>query len=142
LRLGAAFTRFMTTRYQNKYGLPTVISYGPCQFPTLGFVFERWTRIETSFQRMYALHLSMKDPSHQSREITFSWKRIRLFDHISTLAIYKLILEAGKGRVISTNGKSKRKFRPTPLATVERQKRASKYLRLSSEQTMEAAKKF
>lgn len=54
LRVGAAFTRFQSLRLQKKFqlksgggGNSSVISYGPCQFPTLGFVVERWARIET-----------------------------------------------------------------------------------------------
>ncbi len=59
LRLGAAFTRFQTLRIQNRFAvkglvkLPHnynstigVVSYGPCQFPTLGFVVERYMRIQ------------------------------------------------------------------------------------------------
>ena len=47
LRLGAAFTRFQTLRLQGRYeGLDSMISYGPCQFPTLGFVIERYLKIE------------------------------------------------------------------------------------------------
>ena len=43
--LGAAFTRFQTLRLQKVF--PSVladqlISYGSCQFPTLGFVVERY----------------------------------------------------------------------------------------------------
>ncbi len=42
LRIGASFTRFQTFTVRdsipNKKG---VISYGPCQFPTLGFIVER-----------------------------------------------------------------------------------------------------
>jgi DNA topoisomerase III len=42
LRVGAAFTRFQTRRLQQRFdGFTEVISYGPCQFPTLGFVVER-----------------------------------------------------------------------------------------------------
>jgi DNA topoisomerase III len=44
LRVGAAFTRFQTLRLQKKFdGFADngVVSYGPCQFPTLGFVVER-----------------------------------------------------------------------------------------------------
>ena len=40
LRIGAAFTRFQTLRLQARFpqlGM-SVISYGSCQFPTLGFV--------------------------------------------------------------------------------------------------------
>jgi DNA topoisomerase III len=52
LRLGAAFTRFQTMRLQGRFeGLQqSIISYGPCQFPTLGFIVERYKRIK-SFQK-------------------------------------------------------------------------------------------
>jgi len=47
--LGAAFTRFQTLRLQKVF--PAVladqlISYGSCQFPTLGFVVERYKQVE------------------------------------------------------------------------------------------------
>ena len=41
LRIGAAFTRFQTLRLQKKFPdvlAEQLISYGSCQFPTLGFV--------------------------------------------------------------------------------------------------------
>lgn len=48
LFLGAAFTRFQTLRLQKVF--PTklsdsLISYGSCQFPTLGFVVERYRAV-------------------------------------------------------------------------------------------------
>jgi DNA topoisomerase III len=48
LRLGAAFTRFQTMRLQAKFEAlkDSVLSYGPCQFPTLGFVVERFLKIK------------------------------------------------------------------------------------------------
>ena len=47
--LGAAFTRFQTLRLQKVF--PAVladqlISYGSCQFPTLGFVVERYKQVQ------------------------------------------------------------------------------------------------
>lgn len=49
LRLGAIFTRFQTLRLQRKFSelRKSVISYGPCQFPTLGFVVERYKKRES-----------------------------------------------------------------------------------------------
>jgi hypothetical protein len=48
LRSGAAFTRFQTLLLRDRFeGLPaSVISYGPCQFPTLGFITDRWLEVE------------------------------------------------------------------------------------------------
>lgn len=47
--LGAAFTRFQTLRLQKIF--PNVladqlISYGSCQFPTMGFVVERYKQVQ------------------------------------------------------------------------------------------------
>ena len=41
LRIGASFTRFQTLLVRDIVGAQGVISYGPCQFPTLGFIVER-----------------------------------------------------------------------------------------------------
>lgn len=46
---GAAFTRLQTLRLQRVFPdklADKVISYGSCQFPTLGFVVERYQAIE------------------------------------------------------------------------------------------------
>lgn len=47
--LGAAFTRFQTLRLQKIFPqvlAEQLISYGSCQFPTLGFVVERFKAIQ------------------------------------------------------------------------------------------------
>lgn len=49
LRIGAAFTRFQTLRLTRKFPVALadrLISYGSCQFPTLGFVVERYKSIQ------------------------------------------------------------------------------------------------
>ena len=48
LRIGASFTRFQTLYFRDILLGPyknRVLSYGPCQFPTLGFVVERFNMI-------------------------------------------------------------------------------------------------
>lgn len=48
LRIGAAFTRFQTLRYQRVFPthIESLVSYGSCQIPTLGFVARRFNDIE------------------------------------------------------------------------------------------------
>ena len=65
LRIGAAFTRFQTLRLQKKFPdvlAEQLISYGSCQFPTLGFVvgeFEKITLILLSFVSLPVLCLHL-----------------------------------------------------------------------------------
>ena len=43
LRIGCAYTRYQTLLLRDSVPeVNTVVSYGPCQFPTLGFVVERY----------------------------------------------------------------------------------------------------
>jgi DNA topoisomerase-3 len=160
LRVGAAFTRFQTMRLQRKFdGLADqgVVSYGPCQFPTLGFVVERWARIETFIpEDFWFLSMELKtaeeDPasrppphaggSTHGRTITLTWKRGHLFDQWITTVLYESCLDAGPAVVTSLTGRPKNKWRPVPLATVELQKRASRYLRIGSETLMSAAEEL
>ena len=175
LRVGAAFTRFQTLRLQKKFeGFSDrgVVSYGPCQFPTLGFVVERWARIETFVpedfwlidvsirlnadgtvansngnqdqqERRNDVHIPSRGGGAGGggggRPIHFTWKRGRLYDRLATLALYESCLDAGEAVVTDLSGRPKNKWRPVPLATVELQKRASRYLRIGSESVMTAA---
>jgi DNA topoisomerase III len=169
LRTGAAFTRFQTLRLQKKFHLPGngegssgVISYGPCQFPTLGFVVERWARIETFVpEEFWFLELTLCVPqsdnntedaitegrntnnNHNSgRPIVFTWNRNRLYDRLITLALYELCMETQTAVVTQLTGRPKNKWRPVPLATVELQKRASRFLHIGSETLMSAAEEL
>jgi DNA topoisomerase-3 len=48
LSSGAAFTRFQTLRLQKVFPQKlsdALVSYGSCQFPTLGFVVERFNAV-------------------------------------------------------------------------------------------------
>eukprot|EP00546_Thalassionema_frauenfeldii_P005764 CAMPEP_0178909288 /NCGR_PEP_ID=MMETSP0786-20121207/8421_1 /TAXON_ID=186022 /ORGANISM="Thalassionema frauenfeldii, Strain CCMP 1798" /LENGTH=833 /DNA_ID=CAMNT_0020581337 /DNA_START=2085 /DNA_END=4585 /DNA_ORIENTATION=+ len=151
LRVGAAFTRFQTVRLTRKFEIEGVVSYGPCQFPTLGFVVERWARIETFVpEDFWYIQLTLQvlnngnentsnNNSNASRSIQFAWTRNRLYDRIITLALYESCLDAGEAVVTDLSGRPKHKWRPVPLATVELQKRASRFLRLGGEQVMTAA---
>lgn len=48
LRIGAAFTRLQTLRYQTVFPqqIEGLVSYGSCQIPTLGFVARRFMEVE------------------------------------------------------------------------------------------------
>lgn len=76
------------------------------------------------------------------RPIQFTWKRTRLYDQFLTAYLYESCLDAGEAVVTHLQGRPKNKWRPVPLATVELQKRASRYLRIGSETLMTAAEEL
>lgn len=59
-----------------------------------------------------------------------------------TLALYESCLEDGTAVVTQLSGRPKNKWRPVPLATVELQKRASRYLHIGSGTLMSAAEEL
>lgn len=144
LRIGAAFTRFQTMRIHSRFPAlkqeSGVISYGPCQFPTLGFVVERFLKIQ-NFKRetFYNISVTHQDQSQSDAPvITFKWKREHLFDRMACLCLYECVTESQTATIESVDKRPSWKKKPLPLTTVELQKRASRWLRISSEATMKA----
>lgn len=78
LRIGCAFTRFQTRFFQGHYGDldSSLISYGPCQTPTLGFCVQRSDEIENFVPETYwVLQVQVGNPS-----VTLDWTRGRVFN--------------------------------------------------------------
>ncbi|KAK7827395.1 hypothetical protein U0070_026601 [Myodes glareolus] len=143
LRIGAAFTRFQTLRLQRIF--PAVlaeqlISYGSCQFPTLGFVVERFKAIQAFVPEVF--HRIKVTHDHKDGTVEFNWKRYRLFNHTACLVLYQLCMEDPMATVVEVRSKPKSKWRPQALDTVELEKLASRKLRINAKETMRIAEKL
>ncbi|XP_023395516.2 DNA topoisomerase 3-alpha isoform X1 [Loxodonta africana] len=143
LRIGAAFTRFQTLRLQRIFPevlAEQLISYGSCQFPTLGFVVERFKAIQAfvpeTFHRIKVTH------EHEDGIVEFNWKRHRLFNHTACLVLYQLCMEDPTATVVEVCSKPKSKWRPQALDTVELEKLASRKLRINAKETMRIAERL
>ncbi|XP_073504566.1 DNA topoisomerase 3-alpha [Phyllobates terribilis] len=143
LRIGAAFTRFQTLRLQKIF--PSVlssqlISYGSCQFPTLGFVVERFKAIQAfipeAFYKIKVTH------EHEDEMVEFNWKRNRLFNHTACLVLYQICMEDPTATVVQVGSKPKSKWRPVALDTVEMEKLVSRKLKIGAKETMKIAEKL
>ena len=142
LRIGAAFTRFQTLTLQ-KLGpqfAKKVISYGSCQFPTLGFVVDRWKRVKNFVPEPFWYIKVVVEQDDQI--VQFRWKRGHLFDRHATIVLYERCLMGATARVASVVRKPTTKFRPFPLTTVELQKQGTRFLGLSSHQIMTIAERL
>uniref|UniRef100_A0AAA9T177 DNA topoisomerase n=1 Tax=Bos taurus TaxID=9913 RepID=A0AAA9T177_BOVIN len=143
LRIGAAFTRFQTLRLQKIFPevlAEQLISYGSCQFPTLGFVVERFKAIQAFVPEVF--HKIRVTHDHRDGVVEFSWKRHRLFNHTACLVLYQMCMEDPRAMVVEVRSKAKSKWRPQALDTVELEKLASRKLRINAKETMRIAEKL
>lgn len=141
LRTGAAFTRFQTTLLQSALReLDGVISYGSCQFPTLGFVVDRYKRVKNFVpEPFWYMHLETRRPSDE-RPTSWSWDRGRLYDRLAATVLYDRALAGSSEAVVqSVVRKPTTKWRPLPLTTVELQKQGARFLKMSSKKIMDIA---
>ncbi|KAG8383914.1 hypothetical protein BUALT_Bualt04G0063600 [Buddleja alternifolia] len=144
LRIGASFTRFQTMLLRDAFVLDfstddrnVILSYGPCQFPTLGFVVERFWEIQSHEpEEFWTINCT-----HNSEEgtATFNWMRGHLFDYTSATILYEMCVQEPTATVTNVRQQEKLKYPPHPLSTIELEKRASRYFRMSSEHTMKVA---
>ncbi|KAF9010781.1 prokaryotic type I DNA topoisomerase [Cyathus striatus] len=149
LKIGAAFTRMQTLALQQY--LPQteeragMISYGSCQFPTLGFVVQRYQRVKDfvpeTFWYIYLI-LSHRNDLQQVEDVEFKWKRGHIFDREFVVALYEHILTFPRARVVSVTKKQTKKWKPLPLTTVELQKAGSRLLRMAPKKVLDIAERL
>ncbi|KAF2758064.1 DNA topoisomerase III [Pseudovirgaria hyperparasitica] len=143
-RLGTAFTRMQTLALkplveQADPGYK-VISYGSCQFPTLGFVVDRYLRVK-NFKPEPFWYIKV---SHKKDDINvnFTWSRGHLFDRMAVTIMFERCLAAKQAKVVEMLTKPTSKWRPLPLTTLELQKCGSRFLRMTGQEVMKHAEKL
>jgi DNA topoisomerase-3 len=116
LKVGVAFSRFQTRFFQGKYSDldARIVSYGPCQTPTLGFCVERHILIQNFVPEPYWLVLPQVKFSGYGN-IKFEWSRGRLFDKRVASVFRQLVLEAGVLQITAVHEREVKKGRPTPM---------------------------
>jgi DNA topoisomerase-3 len=141
LRTGAAFTRILTNTLKPMVKAVDenlkVISYGSCQFPTLGFVVDRYFKVRNFVpEPFWSIKVAHKKGDVQA---TFNWARNHIFDRMTVVILYERCLMAKTAKVTKMQTRPTSKWRPLPLTTVELQKQGSRFLRMNSSQVMKAA---
>jgi DNA topoisomerase III len=139
LRIGAAFTRFQTVKFRHLFEeIDGVLSFGPCQFPTLGFVVRRyWQQQGFVPEDFFTLNVQHGDTKFHS-------SRGSMYDQVAATLLYEDMLSAAaqeghKGRITNVQQRPSHRRPPVPLATVVMQKLAATHLRISSERCMTLA---
>ncbi|KAG8891714.1 DNA topoisomerase [Tulasnella sp. 408] len=143
LRVGATITRMQTLGLQRlvpQLKDQKLMSYGPCQFPTLGFVVSRYEQVKSFVpESFWFIYLSVaRDPRNEEDQTEFTWRRGRLFDFDIAVALYEYVLENAMATVTKVTKKNVKKWKPLPLTTVELQKSGSRLLRMAPKKILDA----
>ncbi len=146
LKVGVAFSRFQTQYFQGKYGDldSSVISYGPCQTPTLGFCVERYDEIQSfTSENFWNIDVNIDiGQAGRQQQVTLEWTRGRIFDQSVAETLLTMIREDSYVLCDSIKQSETRKQRPQPMNTVEMLKLASSRLGIGPHATMKAAEEL
>jgi len=143
LRVGCSFTRHQTKFFREKYGDldSTLISYGPCQTPTLAFCVTRHDEIIGFEPKPYWL-LDVTVKSEGGTSFNLIWQREREFNK-STATKYLNHVKGFKHAKITKISKSiKSKHGPQALNTVQLLKIASSAYHIGPHQAMQIAERL
>lgn len=136
LRIGSSFTRIQTISCNRG----NILSFGPCQIPTLNFVVQRHHQIQSFIpERFYTLENTVR--SGDGLQSTFRWKRSNIFDKNCVVHFHSLMCK-GRAVVTARTFSRREKCRPLPLRTVELQKTCSSYYKMDGHRIMEVAEKL
>lgn len=145
LKIGVAFSRFQTRYFQGRYGDldSAVLSYGPCQTPTLGFCVQRHLDIETfKPEPFWTLDLGIMHKGTICRAV---WDSGRSFNQNK---VQELIIKCKNAspvatvKVVSIVAKEKKQGRPVPLNTVALLKACSKSLGIGPHAALSTAERL
>ncbi|GJQ09879.1 hypothetical protein GpartN1_g1670.t1 [Galdieria partita] len=142
LKVGVAFTRFQTQYFRDKFSSldSKLVSYGPCQTPTLGFCVARLDEISKfSPETFFLIVVNVRKDNR-----TTSWYSCRgkIFERQVANAVVERLNSCSNGilgKIIDITTTTERRKRPLPLNTVELLKLASKKLKISPHQVASVA---
>ena len=107
---------------------------GSCQFPTLGFVVDRYFKVKNFIpEKFWSIQLVHQ---RDGMNVVFSWSRHRLFDRAAVIVLFERCLKSRLAKVTKLQKRPKNKFKPLPLTTVELQKLGSLFLQMDSARVM------
>lgn len=140
LKFGVSFTRFQTKYFQGKYGDldARLVSYGPCQTPTLWFCVQRHDAIQ-AFQpeSFYSLDVTVNG---RGQDLPLEWERAQVFDLPIATTFKEIVQRDGAPAwVVDVSSKTESRPRPQALNTVAMLKMASSMLGMGPAQAMHVA---
>lgn len=140
LKMGAAFTRYVTLSVRERVRTKGVLSIGPCQTPTCGFVYDRERMIRDfkskdfwKIEAIFSTHDSDFKGQHRGGNIAEQEKADAIFAKIKDCKVATIAKKSVKEASTPP---------PYPLNTTEFLKRASKLLGLSPEKSLEIAEQL
>jgi len=140
LKMGAAFTRFVTLSVREQARTKDVLSIGPCQTPTCGFVYEREKAIRAfeakDFWKITALFAA------SGGDFEGTHRAGNIHDKEKAAEIFKRLKGTKTALVSKKTVKEAKTTPPNPLNTTEYLKRASKFLGISPEVALEVAEQL
>ena len=142
MKVGVSFTRFQTTHFDAKFaGLDArVISYGPCQTPTLGFVVDRHDLIQAfESEPRWSIECGV---THADRTLSLRWARGSLYDERVAQVLFARVRATRRATMLSCERTPSRRMRPLPLNTVTLLQIASRQLGIGPQQTMSLAERL
>ena len=81
---------------------------GSCQFPTLGFVVERYTEVQSFVpEPFWYIHVALE---REDSKVSFSWKRNRLFDNDAAFVLFEQCVEEPEATVLTVTNKPTQKW--------------------------------
>jgi DNA topoisomerase-3 len=139
LKIGVTFTRLQTQFFQGKYGNldSRLLSYGPCQTPTLGFCVKRYDEIlNFKPEPYYLIDISIRS----TPQSTARYSKGRIKSENSAQKIYNTLSAAPQVvQVVNVQASVHKSKKPQGMNTVSMLKLASNMLGMSPHHAMSIA---